>query len=451
MDKPSIRIETHEQNNAGNMGWARENAMTLQVTSKPFTSLDFLKHAPWLTAERITLWATAFSLAWIGTLAWDAITHTRLGVTNDVGEYFGRDFINYWSGARLAVQGRAAMAYDLRFFYAFQRAFAGPLAEWKFYGYPPVAMLLSAPLAGLPFMAALALWTVGGMGLCAFALSRRTEWRWAWRAAIGSPAAFLNFMGGQNGYFTAALLGSGLLLVERRPVLAGVLLGLLCYKPQMGLIIPVALLAGGHGRAFLSAAVTVTALVAASAFFLGLDAWNGFLVQMHFQRVLIMESNNLLVHRMPTVFCMVRLLGGGVGAAYGAQIVSALPAGVIVIILWWKNCALNVRVAAAALAAFLVTPYAWDYDMVVLIFAVVGLVQEGQRTGFLPWEKITWLAVVILPLPMMALGKLWGLPLGPPVLWLALLLVFRRGMTPEDVQGGVFSCLPPESGPREAK
>ena len=65
-------------------------------------------------------------------------------------------------------------------------------------------------------------------------------------ARAGAPAVFINAVGGQNGTWTAALFGGGLSLLERRPLLAGGLLGLLSYKLQLGLLIPVALLAGRH-------------------------------------------------------------------------------------------------------------------------------------------------------------------------------------------------------------
>jgi hypothetical protein len=397
-------------------------------TAKP--RIDILKYAPWLTDRRAALWAGAFCVVWIGMFLWNAAA----------GDLRGHDFIVYWSGARLAAQGDAARVYDLPFFSGYLKSVAGPAPEWNTYSYPPVAMLLTLPLAKLPFMAALLLWTVLGMSLCACTLSLQTNRRWAWRAALGSPAAFLNFMSGQNGYFTASLLGGGLALVERRPVWAGILLGLLCFKPQMGILVPVALLAGGHWRAFLSAAATVSVLVLSSIRAFGWASWAAFLGHAAVQRA-IMEGGQSLWHRMPTVFCAVRLAGGGVMVAYGAQIASALLAGAVVIFLWRKKCDLSVRVAALALATFLATPYAWDYDMVVLTFAVAGLAWEGGKAGFLPWEKITWLAVVILPLPMMALAKLWGLPLGPPVLWLALLLVLRRGLC-----AGQKNSAGPEAG-----
>jgi arabinofuranan 3-O-arabinosyltransferase len=392
---------------------------------KNFT-IDSLKYAPWLTGERVALWAAAFSVTWIGVLAWDALT---LGLTNAAGDHLGRDFVHFWSGARLAMQGRASMAYNTDFFGEFQRwSVAGSASVWNLYGYPPVALLLTLPLAGLPYIPALILWSALGVLLCAFTIQRHTGWRWAWMATFGPPAAFLNLFSGQNGYFTAVLLAGGLVLVERRPATAGILLGMLCYKPQMGILVPVALLAGAHWRAFLSATTMVSLLVLASAILLGPDTWTGFFGQAPLTRDMMETAGRGIWHRMPTVFCAMRLLGANLAVAYGIQAISTLLAGAAVVFLWRKSCALNIRVAALGLAAFLATPYAWDYDMIILTFVVVLLVQEARQTGFLPWEKIMWLAVVVLPVPMMAVAALWGLPLGPLVLWPALLLVLRRGM-----------------------
>ena len=74
--------------------------------------------------------------------------------------------------------------------------------------------------------------------------------------ALAAPMAFINALVGQNGFLTAALIGGALYLIPVRPVLAGICLGLLTYKPQYGLLFPIVLIAAGHWRVFISAAVT---------------------------------------------------------------------------------------------------------------------------------------------------------------------------------------------------
>ncbi|HVH80009.1 MAG TPA: glycosyltransferase family 87 protein, partial [Stellaceae bacterium] len=225
-------------------------------------SLDVIRDARWLTRQRALRWSfglVAMSLILIGA---HVIDHTRTGLINGSGEQLGVDFINYWSGARFGANGEAARAYDLAAFDEFQRSVIGPAAQFKMYVYPPVAMMLSLPLATLPFVCALIAWTALGAGFCLWSLARVIGYRLAALATFGAPAAFLNILTGQNGYFTAGLLGTGLAVLERRPILAGVLFGLLAYKSHLGVLLPLALILGGYWRTVAAAAATVAILLA---------------------------------------------------------------------------------------------------------------------------------------------------------------------------------------------
>src|SRR4029077_6200386 len=137
------------------------------------------------------------------------VGRTSAGLTNRAGEHLGGDFINYWLGAQLADKGQAARAHHFEKFDALQRSLIGPLAEFKMYVYPPTAMLLSWPLAKLPFIEALIAWTAVGMGFCLWGRSRLRGCPIAALATIGAPAAILNLVTGQNGYFTGGLLCTG--------------------------------------------------------------------------------------------------------------------------------------------------------------------------------------------------------------------------------------------------
>jgi hypothetical protein len=384
---------------------------------------DLLKHAPWLNGERILLWEKSFALTWIALLLADFWQRTALGITDVTGKYIGRDFINYWTGARLAAEGRAALAYDPQGFHAFQKLFGGPLAEFHNYAYPPTAMLLSLPLSPLTFMQAFVVWSLGGLLLCAFLLSRGLGWTAAWLALLASPAVFRALYCGQNGLFTAALLAGGILLCHRRPWLAGMLFGLLCYKPHLALLVPVALAAGRHWRCFASAAVTAAGLTLASAALLGPESWQGFFQMSRIMRG-IMELG--MFHTQPTVFSAVHFLLPGLAAPYFFQAVSLLLAAAAVFVIWRGGASTEVKGAALILGAFLATPYAWDHDMVALTFAAVWIAAEAARTRFLPWEKLAWMGVILLPVPLMALVRYTGIQPAPLILWAAFVLVFRR-------------------------
>lgn len=387
---------------------------------------DTFVSASWLTHERLLCWGIVAAVVSLALLAGDAFAHLTHGVTNGTGEQLARDFINYWSGAKLAMAGQALQAYDRSAFHLYQQTLIGPASEFKIYGYPPVLMLLCRPLAVLPYVPALMLWVVGGISLAALPLAALVGWRSALIALVGAPAAFWNLYSGQTGHFTAALLGGGLLLLERRPTLAGILFGLLGCKPQLGLLLPIALACGGYRRAFISAAATMLSLAAVSAVLLGPDIWPAFAQQMALQDRL-MEAGTSFWPRMPTVFAALRLLGAGNPTAYALQALSALLAAGIVGMLWRGDSAFGVKAAALIVGAFLATPYAWDYDMIALLFAAAWLAVEARRTGFLSFEKTSVLVLLILPALTVLPVRTLNLQIGPLLLWLPLIVLARRG------------------------
>jgi len=369
-----------------------------------------------------------FSIMALAAVALDFWLHTANGFTNDGGEHLARDFVNYWSGARIALEGHAARAYDIDGFLQYQRSLIGAGAEFKWYGYPPIAMLLAAPFGVLPFVPALAIWLLLGAGLCALLLSRSLGWPMAAMAAVGAPAVFLNTISGQNGQLTAALFAGALMVLGKRPVLAGILFGALCYKPQLGLLIPVALAAAGQWRAFVAAALTAVLLVIASLATFGVEPWLGFLHNAPVHR-LLMENGDTFWHRMPTVFAAGRLLGAPVAAAYALQGVSALCAALAVWTVWRADQPMELKGAALLVGTFLASPYAWDYDMVVLVFAVAWLATEAVRTGFRPWERLAMAGVVALPVVIGPLANATRVQLGPVMLWAVMALIVARAQS----------------------
>ena len=107
---------------------------------------------------------------------------------------------------------------------------------------------------------------------------------------LGSPSGRVLNLVTPNGFLTAALLSFGLVLLDRRPIAAGILFGLLAYKPQFGLMIPLVLIASGRGTAFRAAAVTVAALVLVSTMAFGPKVWSAFFESLHFTRVVVLEA-----------------------------------------------------------------------------------------------------------------------------------------------------------------
>jgi hypothetical protein len=385
-----------------------------------------LREARWVTRERLMRWGVGFLAMSLALLAIHVVGHTKVGLTNGKGQNLGDDFIHFWSGAQMAAGGRAGPAYRAPVFHAFENAITGAGARFG-YGYPPIAMLLSLPLALFSFVPGLIAWTLVGIGVCWALLRHLAGWRAAALLAVGAPAAFFNLHTGQNGHFTAALLGGGLMILDRRPVLAGICFGCLSYKPHMGILLPIALAVGGYWRCFAAAAVTVLLLGVAALAVLGPETWAGFIEMAPVHRSQL-EYGIRFWHRMPTAFAAARVLGAPVSLAYAAQLVSSILAVVSTVFIWRSSAQLETKAAALIIATFLATPYAWDYDCVVSIFAAAWIGREGLRAGFLPWERIAIVALLVLPLVAMVTTRLAGIQIGPVVLWLVLLLLLHRSL-----------------------
>ena len=127
--------------------------------------------------------------------------------------------------------------------------------------------------------------------------------------ALAFPAVLINVGHGQNGFLTAALLGAALVQLDRRPIVAGILFGLLAYKPQFGLMIPIALLAGGRWRCFAAAAAAVALLALATTIAFGPHVWQAFFDSTRFTRVVALEQGNTGWYKIQSVFAWARMWG----------------------------------------------------------------------------------------------------------------------------------------------
>jgi hypothetical protein len=404
------------------------------------TRADFFSQASWLTSERVQRFALVFAAFAVLLLAGDAWLHTRAGVTDADGAQLGRDFVNYWSGAQLAAHGHAGQVYDLKGFVAFERLHTATNAWLKWYSYPPVALLLSLPLALTGYVPGLILWLVAGYSLNAALLARSLDRRWAMLIAFATPAALMNALSGQNGAFSASIFAGGILLLPRRPWLAGALLGILCFKPHLAILVPVALLCGGQLRALGGFVLSVLALCAATSLLFGPDVWTGFARNAPIN-IWVLQTGIGFWPRMPTPFATMMQLGAGLKAAYGAQIASGVVATTITALVWRGDAPLPIKGAVLILATFLTTPYAWDYDLVAVTFAVVWLATQARTTSFLPYEKFALALAITMPFLTMPFLALVQVQPGFALLWPALAIAARRALQPRACVLGTATAL----------
>ena len=365
--------------------------------------------------ERLRL----ISWLWIGlaTSAWfiDLLQQTREGLSNGLGRPFGDDFVNYWSGAFLAFQGRVAEIYDFAAFHAFEQSITAQSIQYYHYSYPPVLPLLTLPLAFIPYVPALFVW-LGATWYAFYRALKLTGHAGALLLSLAVPALFINAVGGQNGAMTAALLGGGLLLVDRRPVVAGILFGVMIYKPHLAVMLPAALLAGRRWLVVFVTGATAALLVVTSVAVYGVDAWLRYRLSIDVLRAVVLEDGTGVSHRMVSIFVFARHFGAGAAMSYAWQAVGALVAAVFIARAWWRDQPAHIRNAVLLIGTCLATPYLQDYDLVFGAFVVVWL-QMAEMDSKVPvrWIRIAIAMVLLLPLANAPLAKFIGLSVGPLV------------------------------------
>lgn len=318
------------------------------------------------------------------------------------------DFVSFWTAGQLALQGRAADAYsEVPHFFAQLALHKDP--EWGYlaFFYPPYFLLLCAALALLPYFPALCLWLVATCAGYAAALRAMVpkglrERESAWVLFLGYPAVMVNAGFGQNGFLSTALLGGAAVWLDRQPVLAGICIGCLSYKPQLGIVVPLALAVAGRWRCFAAAAATVLVLAAAATLAFGTGIWPIFLADMAEAQHNWMEAYNPLYLRYwITVFGTVRLHDGALALAYVLQtLVSAAAMFMLVRALWSRPPSVRsgkAEIAAMAACIPFCSPFMLEYDLVILAVPMIWLLSEGLRDGFRRGEAIALVFAYLAP------------------------------------------------------
>jgi hypothetical protein len=396
--------------------------------------------APSFGADRLRVLARC----WIGVAALvyviDLVRQTAVGLSDGAGRPLGDDFVNYWSGAALAWRHDALDVYAWQAFHAFEQAATAGVIGFYHYSYPPALLVLTAPLAALPYVPALAVWLTASWW--AFYRALGAAWPEAQRSdvvllAAATPAVLLNFIAGQNGAWSAALIGGGLVLLERRPKFAGLLFGLMIYKPHLALLVPVALIAGRRWQALGVAAATSGSVVAVSVAAFGVEIWTTYLAHVEILRETVLESGAGVWHRMASVFVMARHSGADVATAYTLQAISAAAAASVVGWLWHKDAPAQHRNATLVLGGFLAAPYLQDYDLVIGAFAVVWIMQMAAGGAMTRRAGLTASALVLIaPAAIAPVAKTTGIPIGAPALATAFAMVALASLPVRDALAG---------------
>jgi arabinofuranan 3-O-arabinosyltransferase len=333
------------------------------------------------------------------------------------------DFVNVWTAGRLALDGHPAQAWD----WGIQKQLEVGLLGQDFIGnfawhYPPPFLFVAALLAHLPYAAAFISW-VSVTFVPYLAVMRAIVGRpFGLMLAVAFPVVLNNTLVGQNGFLTAALIGGTLYLMPARPVLAGVCLGLLTYKPQYGLLFPIVLIAASQWTVFFTAAVVAVAMALASWLAFGTESWQAFFHWMPMFSQAFLTEGKATFWKLQSIFALVRFLGGTEQLAWIFQWIMTGSVAVGLTLMWRSRVRNQLKAAALAAGTLLVTPYLFMYDMMVLAIAVGFLVRLGLTSGFQRHEL-----AVLASAGGLILGFIFfGAPLGLFATLLVAGLIARR-------------------------
>ncbi len=391
----------------------------------------------WLWELSVVAWALLASYFTLG----------RDGHLDWTGHALGRDFINSWTAGHLILSHQVHDIFQPDLFLGHEQDLFDPDLPFHFWSYPPPNLFLVAPLGFTSYFVGLALWSLAGLVALGFAARSWTRDPWLWSLLMLAPATATNIGLGQNGAFTAAILIGGLSLIDRRPIAAGALLGLLIFKPQIAVLLPVIVLAGRRWRTMGAAAAVVVAVIALSVLVFGLDAWRGFLgPTLRMQAIMLKHGKGPFQWMMPSAYMSARLLKLHMGGALAVQAPFTLLAVVLTAWTWLKpERPLELRASVLMIATFVASPQAFNYDLIPAGAAALTLLR---------WDRIRWLALGLAMLvwstPVAMVALQWAhAPIAPLVLTAGLvrltMLALRPGARRREVLPDVALAFP--SGP----
>lgn len=378
----------------------------------------------WVNEQRIRMVSVLMIIATVAMVTYLFVT--AHGTVDRFGRPLGTDFSNVWTAGKMALDGQAADAWDWTKHHAVQQA-AHHDANIPFYGwhYPPPFLLIASLLALLPYTGALIVWQAATLALALKTFRAILTGTNATLAALGFPVVLICLGHGHNGFLTGALIGGGMLLLDRRPFVAGLLLGCMIYKPQFGLIIPIALLFGGHFRAITGACLSAALLCGLTYAIWGWPVWQAFFDSLPLSQSIVIERGSTGWEKIQSAFSATRRLGGTVVLGWAIQTVVTLAA---VAAAAWASRRVNpaVRNAVVMTAMLLSTPYILDYDLIPMGLAIAFLVKDGMERGFLAWEKSLYAVAWAAPFVGRTVMSNLAIPLGLMAMITILVLGCRR-------------------------
>ncbi len=386
-----------------NSGWRK----LLEIENRIFT-----EHHLWFYGSGLVIaYVGAALLAWgLGRGEWAILPDGELG---DI------DFCWIWMSGVFAVSSDPARIYDPSVLSAAQDSFFGPgKCVFYYFDYPPTSLFLTYLLGMLPYVIAFVVWILATLILYLTAIYKIVPCPVALIAALTPAAVLKNIQLGHNGFLTAALIGLSLAFMERRPWVSGMFLGLLTYKPQFGVLFPLALLASRNWRALGSATATSLTLGVAAAIVFGYRGWPSFISSLLGRNSSLSPDGEVELN-LQSVYGLIHWAGTSVWVAWAVHLTIAAVVAAAICAIWAKPIPYSLKAAIICIGAVTVSPYLLAYDLCILSIAVAFFVRDGMSRGFLPGERTGLLICFTGLFPV-------ATPIAPILCAILLLLISRR-------------------------
>ncbi len=333
--------------------------------------------------------------------------------------YLGTDFVNYWSGGRLALLDRVGDVYDMQRYYGVLHEWFLPTLRPMHFSYPPHALLGLSLVGAFPYFVGLFFWSLAGIaGFIAVAFGRmpKRDDAMLLGAILLAPVVWTNIVYGQIGLLLATLFVGALRVLPARPVLAGVLIGVMTIKPQLGLLLAPMLLLLQAWRALAAAVVSAFVFLALSVAAFGVEPWRVYFdvtTPFHWHFVETMEG--FYRFQMTTPYTLLWFLGVPVKAALALQAVISVVVALAACAVIRSAAGWPLKATVVAFASVLLVPYVMTYDLAIPYAALIWYLRDGEVRADPAGLAIVGL-VWALPFGLGTLIQTQGIPLLPAVL-----------------------------------
>lgn len=364
----------------------------------------------WLSRKRFLTYTRVFFLVYL-ILALGVVAHSNLVKQDGFPLYF--DFAVFWSASKLTLLGLPSQAYDLHQLHQVLHALQPEIVEGSYgWFYPPSYLLLISQLARLPYLSAYLVFMGTTLALFAYVIRKIGGTPQALWALAGFSGVWDNLLTGQNGFLTAAIAGGSLLLLDKRPVIAGLLAGILSIKPQLAVLFPVAFIASKSWNALIAAALSSVFSIFLSSAIFGFDTLTSWLHSLSWARAFLEIGGEKYWMRMPTIFASAHLLGASVPLSYFLHLVVSCCVAVSVWLVWSRSQEPLLRNAVLASGTLLISPYILIYDLTWLALPMAWLARYALERGWLRWEREVLVFSWFVPLIMLIMGKIIPIQIG---------------------------------------